>query len=723
MMLIRRTFTIAIAFIFLVGALAFQVNVEACENEASITTTYVQGRKGSSVISYNPMSYQNCKGALYIQGSTFEYDESGVLPVITVDSQTELSFSYNASHIRALADDPTQRVLDIDLGASVRSGAIIVQQKTDNDFDTVSIATDVFREDAASLAGFFKPAYADILKGATYRIIVAYATVSKNLTQIQRTIEIYEVKLQVNSTGVSFIENLPDNVIVDLLGDVGSAEALDLYRAGGTLLSESVTPYGFTVKLQNQATDVQVSYNGGAYKTVVNNIQFTTQGRYSFRITTCHGDVEERIIYITPPKESFVNAYFPDNEIIKGERLFDLASDLPVWSLNSKIELSQSNQFLSPLYGSLVNLDSGEEQTISPSSNTLHLNQSGRYFLALRNVPSENTPGTHCVFSYVFRISSPSDTHSTLNLKNLRSNNEISAYKALHYEVDITHNGQLIHLIFSSRQAAESVAKQNGTIVVARCFDYSQPKAYDFSRYNNPDFQEAYVFANSIERELCRSTTQLIPSDFTYVPCESVEVRAFSYSSGETKLIHFGIPIGEQLFEGRWHITEVLSSGKSINYDVFYANVNRISYSLHYDDTSYTVSGEMKHCVNYSQGPISVTDILNRWDAEGIIKIESATDTLLLPIAQTTDITLEGGFYRLQFIDRLGQMVELDVNVASSALTNLIVAENPVTSDASTVSEREYYNNTMFIVIGSICGMGCCCGSINYIQKMRRKRK
>lgn len=717
----KKAFSLVLVLSFLVSAAIFSVHAMEGHDETAIT--FLSGKRGYSTISYQPSFYEYCKGNLVVNSNgngRVEYDESGIIPVITLTTNDEIAFSYdsNNSRIRNLVDDPAQMVLDIDLGASIRSGAIIVEQKTDNDFDTVSIATDVFREDAASLAGFFKPAYADILKGVTYRIIVAYATVAKNQTQIQRVIEIYEVKLQANSTGVSFIENLPDNVIVDLLGDVGSAEALDLYRVGGTLLSGSVTPMGFTVKLQNQAADVQVSYNGGEYKPAANNMEFTKQGKYSFRIQSCTGELEERIIYITHPEELFLETYFPMG-IVKGERLFDLESELPVWSLNSKIELPQNNQFLPPLYGSLVNLCSGDEQEISPASNTLYLNKPGRYVLSLRNAPSEETPGTRISFSYVFQIASPSNPYTTFNLQNLRNADTLSGYRAQHWELDIYENSKLIHLCFSSADAAREVAAQYGTVVHERCWDYTVP-----GQYSQTDAEEVWLWANKIERELAKCPTQVIPSEFIFIKCETQEVRAYEYATGSIKKVELGIPIQLQQFtEGRYHITEILSSGERVEYDVYYADgVNRVSYSLHYDDKLYTVSGETKHCVN-SQGPVSVTDILNRWD-EGIIKIESATDALLLPIAQTTDITLEGGFYKLWFIDRLGQIVELEVNSASSILTQLEVAEPSVASEVSPVSSREQHcdSNATLIAIGTICGIICCCGSIIFIQK-RRKRK
>lgn len=715
----RKTVALFIAFVLIVSAVILPVHAIEVHDENAIT--FLSGKRGYSTISYNPSSYEYCKGNIAVNSNrNFEYDENGIIPVITLDTNNEITFSYDSSNIRNLWDDPVQQVLNIPLGASVRSGAIIVQKKvgTDN-YQTMSIAVDVFREGAAPLAGFFKPDYTAILKGATYQIIVAYATVAKNNMELQRTVELYEVSLRVNRLDVKFSENLPDDVIANALGNVNSAEVLELYRIGGSLLNGSVTPYGFTMSLRNQSTKVEVSYNGGEYKPATDdNMQFTKQGKYSFRIQSCTGEVEERIIYITHPEKLFLETYFPMG-IVKGERLFDLESELPVWSLNSKIELHQNNQFLPPLYGSLVNLDSGEEQTISPSSNTLHLQQSGRYFLTLRNVPSENTPGTHCVFSYVFQISSPSDPYTTFNLQNLREGGIISSYKAHHWEVDIYENNKLIHLCFGSSESARNVAAQYGTLAHERCWDYSTPE-----RYSVGDASEVWLWANAVERELAKSSTQMLHSDFTFVLCEAVEVRGYSYSSGETKKIHFGVPIGEQIAQGRWRITELLSSGRNIEYDVYYADNNRVEYTLQYDAMKYTVSGERLHCVN-SVGYVFISNILNQWDSEGVIKIESAAETLVLPIAQTTDITLEGGGYRLQFIDRLGQMVELGIFVNSTAPSNLVVtAENPtVAEEVATVSNKQFWVNTTFITLGSICGIGCCCGSIIYIHKMRRKRK
>lgn len=713
----KKAFSLVLVLSLLASILAFSVNAEASESDASITTAYVRGRKGCSGISYIPMSYQNCKGALYVQGSTFEYDDSGVLPVITIEQQTELSFSYNASHIRALADDPTQMVLDIDLDASVRSGALVIQKGIGTDgYETVSIATDVFREGGASLSNFFKPAYADMLSGSIYRIIVAYATVSKNQMQVQHVVEIYEVKLQANSLGVSFIENLSEGVITNALENVDSAKVLELYRIGGTLSDQSVTPYAFSVNLQNTTTKVELSFNNSPFRNVTDKETFTEIGQYTFNLSSCLGNKRTITIFITPPKDKFENMYFPGG-VITGSRLWNITSDIPVWALGAEIAQPKTSMGLPQLYGMLYNIDTGEVYDLSFGNTTYQLNMAGCYILSLRNTPSDETPGTRISFSYVFQIEPPTNPYTTFNLQNLRESNITSSYRAQHWELDIYENSKLIHLCFSSADAARNVADQYDTVAHERCWDYTTPE-----KYSQTDAEEVWLWANKIERELAKCPTQIIPSEFIFIKCETQEVRAYEYATGSIKKVEFGIPIQLQQFsEGRYHITEILSSGERVEYDVYYADgVNRVSYSLHYDGKSYMVSGERLHCV-ISHGPISVTDILNRWDSEGIIKIENAAETLVLPIAQTTDITLEGGRHSLKFVDRFGQIVELEVNSASSIPTQLEVAEPSVTSEVSTVSNGEYYNNTTFIAIGSIFGIGC--GVIIYSQKMWRKRR
>ena len=344
--------------------------------------------------------------------------------------------------------------------------------------------------------------------------------------------------------------------------------------------------------------------------------------------------------------------------------------------------------------------------------------------MTLRNVSSENTPGTHCVFRYAFQISSPSDPYSTLNLKNLRSNNEISSYMALHYEVDILSNEQIVHLIFSSRRAAESVADQFGTIAVSRCFDYLQPEVYDFSRYNNPSFQETYVFSNAIERELCRSGTQLIPSNFTYVPCETVEVRGYSYASGENKKIHFGIPIGDQLTEeGRWRITEFLSLGKSLEYDVYFSgDNNRVEYTLQYDGREYTVFGEKCHTV-ITNDSVTINNVLNNYDSQGIMKIICDDETLTLPIAEIINVSLVSGTFDVLFIDRLGNVVALRLDIDSNVLPKLVPTEESIIPKTSDNPQNQSWRYTTFIMGGLVTGIGCCCSSVIYIQKIRRKSR
>ena len=169
----KKTVALFIAFVLIVSAVILPVHAIEVHDENAITFLY--GKRGYSTISYNPSSYEYCKGNIAVNSNgSFEYDENGIIPVITLATNNEITFSYDSSNIRNLWDDPVQQVLNIPLGASVRSGAIIVQKKvgTDN-YQTMSIAVDVFREGAAPLAGFFNPDYTDILKGATYQIIVA----------------------------------------------------------------------------------------------------------------------------------------------------------------------------------------------------------------------------------------------------------------------------------------------------------------------------------------------------------------------------------------------------------------------------------------------------------------------------------------------------------------------------------------------------------------------
>ena len=715
----KRTVALFIAFVFLVSAAIFPVHAMEGHDETAIT--FLSGKRGYSTISYNPSSYEYCKGNLVVNSNgSFEYDESGIIPVITLATNNEITFSYDSSNIRDLWDDPVQQVLNIPLGASVRSGAVIVQKKVStNNYQTMSIAVDVFREGAASLAGFFKPDYTDILKGATYQIIVAYATVAKNQTQIQHVVEIYEVKLQVNSLGVSFVENLPDSVITNALENIDSAKALELYRIGGTLSDLSVTPYGFSVNFRNPTTKVELSFNKAPFRNVTDQETFAEIGQYTFKLSSCSGNERTITIFITPPKDKFMDMYFPEG-IITGTRLWDITSDIPIFGLGAKIARPEPALNRPQLYGTLHNVDTGETCELSSLDNTIYyLNKPGCYFVFLRNTPSEETPGTRVSYSYVFQITSPSDPYTTFNLQNLRNSNIISSYKAQHWEVDLYESNKLIHLCFSSAEAARNIAAQYDTVAQERFWDYTMS-----GTYSRTDAAEEWLWANTVEREMAKSNTQMLHPGFVFVPCETQEVRAYEYATGSIKRVEFGIPVQQQFAQGRHRIIEIQKSGERIEYDVYYADgVNRVSYSLHYDGKSYMVSGERMHCVN-SQGPVTITDILNRWDSEGIIKVENGTETLVLPIAQTTDITLEGGFFRLQLFDRMGNTVELEMNSASSALTNLAVAaENPVGAEAATVSNRQFWGKSTFITLVSICGVGCFCGSIICIKTRRKRRK
>ena len=694
-------------------ALPLPIMAGAVEEPAS-SSCLIAGRQGVSPVGYSPLEFSPAHNLVLNCQQEVKVDNTGIMPVVYIPSGSEVSFSFQKPNV-ALVEDHLTCVGDLQLDTSVRKGAIIVEKKNlDGGFVTLSKATNVFAEDAAPMEHFFKPSYEDIKDGTTFRVTVAYAYLSRNHQDIQRHVESYEVLLCLDSNLVAFRENLPEQVLTDILANTTDSTIVDVYTIGATLISGSSTPYGFTLDtLGNLATTVKVSHNGSPYRSAYDGERYEAIGRYSFHVTSALGETEAYTLYVVPPKEYVLEAYFP-NGILNGQRVFDMESNIPVWELGTEFSLPKEDN-MPPLTVTLLNLDSNNATIVG---DTLQLNQPGRYLLTIDTL-QENTPGTNTRLQFVF-ILGVTDHTSTLNRRNLLNSNEIYQFKASHYEVDVEDGGQIIHLLFSSFSKASSVAKQYDSSVRKAVFDPTNPDKY----HTDSTASERWLFANAVERELLRSPTQLIPHNFVFVPCESVQVLAFAYSDQRRFQVPYGVEAKDIFHDGRYRITEVFSNGRTVEYDVIVTNQNHTAYTLSHDGQVYTVSGEPHRRV-FAATPVTISSIVNPTDPEGIITIDDGGNVISLPIAGTLDITLTSGIYHIRFLDRLGQEILLDLDIkAEDTAFPLEAAVAPTDENTTSAKEPAESSPTIQYSAGALVIVGLVLlSSMLFVKKLRRKTK
>lgn len=695
--------------------LALPLPVMAGAVEEASSPCLIAGRQGVSSLGYSPLEFSPSQNLVLNCQQEVKVDNTGIMPVVYIPSGEEVSYSFRKPNV-ALVEDHLTCVGDHQLDASVRKGAIIVEKKNlDGRFVTVSKATNAFAEDAVPTEHFFKPSYEDIKAGTTYRVTVAYAYHSRNLTDIQRCVETYELMLCIDSNLVAFREQLPEQSLDDILATTSDSTILDFYSVGATLIDGSSTPYAFTLDtLGNLATTVKVSHNGSPYRSAYDGERYESIGRYNFRVTSASGKTEAYTLYVVPPKEYVLEAYFP-NGILNGQRVFDMESNIPVWELRAEFSLPKEDN-MPQLTVTLLNLDSNNATIVE---DTLQFNQPGRYLLTLDTL-QENRPGTNIQLQYVFRVGATDHT-STLNRRNLLASNEIYRFKASHYEVDVEDGGQIIHLLFSSFSKASSVAKQYDSSVRKAVFDPTNPDKY----HTDSTASERWLFANAVERERLRSPTQLIPHNFVFVPCESVQVLAFAYSDQRRFQVPYGVEAKDIFHDGRYRITEVFSNGQILEYDLLYADHNHTTYTLSHDGQVYTVSGEPSRTV-ISMTPVTISNIICALDDEGIINIiDGGGNALSLPISETSDITLTSGIYQIRFADRLGQEISLNLDImAEDTAFPLEAAVAPTDENTASVKEPVEFSPVMHYSAGALVIAGLVfISSILIVKRLRREAK
>ena len=310
----------------------------------------------------------------------------GVTELSCGPESIEVIFHYDRETMGHVKEDPTARAagLGMALGASVRRGALILQTAplgNKGAYTTVYTLTDLLNSHSNGIA-VYSPG-SDLLRtGLSVRVIFLVASDHRYITQV------YEFRI--------LPLELPP-VLVDLRGE--ESDGLPLLGDGDT------TTVGF--ELFSNHNTVRVSINRGEWSVCpADGAQFTGPGYYRVMTEYPSGRQETVGIYVLPAKEDAVLAYFGRSapDFLDDRDRFFSDSVLPTYT---RVCIPLRGMYELPcLYGSLVNLATGEELVIGDANNRepLEITKEGTYHLELKTGCGH---GSYYCFQADFVIEAP----------------------------------------------------------------------------------------------------------------------------------------------------------------------------------------------------------------------------------------------------------------------------------------------------------------------------
>ena len=313
--------------------------------------------------------------------------QDGVTEWICGPEGLELWFRYDRETMGHVKDDPTTRVagLEIVLGASVRRGALILQTAPlghRGGYTTVYTLTDLLNSHPNGIP-VYSPDTAALRDGLSVRVIFLVMSDRRYVTQV------YEFRI--------LPLELPP-LLVDLRGE--ESDDLPLLGDGDT------TTAGFG--LFSHYDTVRVSLNRGEWRaSSAEGERFTDPGYYRILTEYPTGRRETVEIYVLPPREEAVLAYFGRSspDFLDDHDRFFSDSTLPTYT---KVTIPLRGMSELPcLYGSLVNHTTGAELVIGDTNNRepLEITEAGSYHLELK---TGRGYGSYYSFQADFEIRDPS---------------------------------------------------------------------------------------------------------------------------------------------------------------------------------------------------------------------------------------------------------------------------------------------------------------------------
>lgn len=388
----------------------------------------------------------------------------------------EISFEYkqswtnksNNGHDWKLSSDSYTSINGVGTG-TIGDGGFLVMKSLDDGATWVKAATSVsINGDTVT----FTPDGKDIQAGVMYKFITVcetYYTYQSGTKKDWRgpfyykTVPVYSdhyenlaqqttVYVASNSVEVGFYSTATDNYDISSAFEDVAAETLEILKKGTTLSNNSVSFDQIRVdKLGNSSFDVVCSYNNSSYFTVEDGEIFTQPGKYHFVITTKFLTQRELDLWILQPGDDMAySQYFGDSFVSQDKRVFDKNSQLPVYMVNSTLNVAPAANVPGLCghiyrYADATAVDADEYEivhtfTAQTEAATITLDQTGIYCADLF-AGDPNACGEIIHYGFYLIVVDNEDYKPTVNLEMLTSADRHVMLKTSGYAVNFATAG------------------------------------------------------------------------------------------------------------------------------------------------------------------------------------------------------------------------------------------------------------------------------------------
>ncbi len=707
----KQKLTIGILFAIALWLINLPLYAKTQDTDLCVLGSVYSGQKDYSCFNEDPFS-ESSLGKLSLNATVEDRYTISRTSGYGVKAGETVSFRYDvfADTTLRVCDDSYDRSVTWSNGAiekldaSVRHGSIIILKRVNGEdsFTRVATAVDVFGEGATDTDAFYSCAPEDIQKGCSYAVLVLYATYED---------ENYCRYLEEYSLYISLSKSL---VLIQPLSLSGMSYSIDnefssqMLQVGCTLQDGSVIDSGF--KLVNKGdynNQIFASYNGKPYQRVSDGTFFRQIGVYNIKTVSVDGEEEVRTVYITPPIEDAPALYFknPQSPISPDTRVFAY-EDCPVYRDEIVIGLCDVDP-LPVMQGVLTKLPETEGAVAetrnmqADESGIIRVNEEGRWLLELYNGDPSRS-GTFFKVTFYFMITHNYEMGS-VNKYLLDHQNRIMNHEMLHLEVLVpTAGGGTLHICFDNnhyeyaydcaynlemryvtdssnlqyrgvtyesypemmRAINQNVKNSIGLRIYDPSTVYPSPATYieDIGTYSIAE-DEYLIFTS--EKEYTRSLTRIISPEFefTHVPYQCEKATATCRHCNSTVDLCFGVPVKELLHHGSWKINEFDAQGNiTCEYEIDVILENTVEYQLTTESTTERYWGIQKHEISQA---CRINEFKNFYDTEGVAIIINHTlsQTHIFAIAHLQEITIFNGNYTIILKDRVGNCMELHVDV------------------------------------------------------------
>lgn len=277
----------------------------------------------------------------------------------------------------------------------ISSGAFVVQTSMNGEYwvnaDLGRYADGLYTTDYTNIYGdkgdvlAYSFAGEKVLNGVYLRVIYAYKIKQINGDEEKRILEEYSFYICYDSLEAVTFHNL--SVEEDYYNITEDEVEIEILKAAETLKNASFTKSGFIIDISgNPTVSYQVFLNGSE---IDKKAKYTEKGKYDIKLKSKAGADKTVTIFVDDSDyKSTLRTYFSDTGIISGKRIFD-KNEYPIYEggKNTKLILKEISSNDLPLYGEIVNLDTGKVMKINPDrrKRTFEFVEAGEYIISLNN--------------------------------------------------------------------------------------------------------------------------------------------------------------------------------------------------------------------------------------------------------------------------------------------------------------------------------------------------